>query len=308
MEILIIFINVILPILILIGFGSLLHSKFHLDLHTLAKLNIYYLVPGLILVRLYEAELDWNLFINVFTFFIILGVILYFVSNIISRMFRFSKSLRIAFSHSTLFYNSGNYGVPVNDLVFRQDPAAMAVQVLILTFQNLLVYSYGIITLQPMFKNKLKAFIPYFKMPVTYAMIAGITLNAFNLSFPQFLYIPGTYIADALIAMALLTLGAQVIQLNFTKNMLSVYLSITVRLMLSPLIAIVIISFLDVDSTTAQAMFIASAVPSSVNSAIIAQEYKNETSFAAQAVLASTIFSALTVTVVIYLSNIIFAA
>ncbi|WP_019415685.1 AEC family transporter [Paenisporosarcina sp. TG20] len=306
MEILSIFFNILLPILILIGFGSLLHLKFQFNLNTLAKINIYYLVPGLILIRLYETDLNWELFLKVLLFFIGLSVLLYFVSMIISRVFRFHNGLSTAFSHSALFYNSGNYGISVNDLVFRQDPIAMAVQVLILTFQNLLVYSYGIITLQKINKDMLKASIPYFKMPVLYAMFIGLGLNAFNITLPQFLYISGSYIADSLIAIALLTLGAQVVQLNFTKNMFTVYLNVCVRLLISPILAFIIISFLEVDTITAQALFIASAVPSSVNSAILAQEYENEPAFAAQAVLLSTIFSAITVTFVIYLSRIIF--
>ena len=306
MEIFNIFLNIIVPILILIGLGAFLHLKFNFDLNTLAKINIYYLVPGLIFIRLYETDLAWEMFFKVLVFFIFLSSLLYFVSKLISKLLGFSKGLDIAFSHSSLFYNSGNYGISVNDLAFRQDPIAMAVQVLVLTFQNLLVYSYGIISLQRLDKTKIKAAVPYFKMPVLYAMFFGLILNAFDLTLPQFLYTPGSYIADALIALALLTLGAQVVQLNFTKNMFTVYLSVGVRLIISPLLAFIIIQFLNVDTITAQAMFIASAVPSSVNSAIIAQEYENETAFAAQAVLASTIFSALSVTIVIFLSRILF--
>lgn len=85
--------------------------------------------------------------------------------------------------------------------------------------------------------------------------------------------------------------------------MLPVYISVAVRLTISPLLAYFIISFLDVDSISAQAMFITSALPSSVSSAIIAQEYNNEPSFAAQTVLASTMLSILTMTVVVFLSQ-----
>lgn len=306
MEILSIFINILLPILIIIGMGAILHVKFSFDLNTLAKINIYYLVPGLIFTRLYEADLAWALFLKVLIFFIVLSISLYFVSIFITKILHLTKGQQLAFSHSSLFYNSGNYGISVNELVFKQDAVALAVQVLILTFQNFLVYSYGVITLQKLNKSKPNISIPYFKMPVLYAMVAGLALNAFNATLPQFLYISGSYIADALIGIALLTLGAQVVQLNFSKNMATVYMSVGVRLLASPLLAFIIIQFLDVDLITAQAMFIASAVPSSVNSAILAQEYDNEPEFAAQAVLISTILSAATVTVVIYLSKVIF--
>ncbi|MDY0394104.1 hypothetical protein RWE15_05945 [Virgibacillus halophilus] len=47
------------------------------------------------------------------------------------------KKEKITFSNSVMFFNSGNYGVPVNDLVFKSDPVAMSVQVIMLTLQNI---------------------------------------------------------------------------------------------------------------------------------------------------------------------------
>lgn len=98
--------------------------------------------------------------------------------------------------------------MPVNDLVFRQDPIAMAVQVLIVTFQKLLVYTYGTVTLRKVDIGLLTNLVSYLKMPVLYAMFFGILLYAWNINLPAFIYTPGSYVADALIALALLTLGA----------------------------------------------------------------------------------------------------
>ncbi len=306
MGLLTIFITIVLPIFIIIGIGALLHWQFRFDMNTLAKINIYYLVPGLILIRLYETDLTVSLFAAVFMLVILYSIALFAVSMAISRLFNFKKSMRAAFTNSALYYNSGNYGVPVNDLVFRQDPFAMSIQIIVLTLQNLLIYSFGIFAVQAAKVGKFKALIDYLKMPVTYAMIAGIALSAFNLPMPQFLYTSGTYIANALIGMALLTLGAQVAQLRFTKQAMPVYLSAIVRLIIGPILAYFIIKLTTVDGIVAQAFFIASAMPTSVTTSIIAQEYDNEPAFAAQAVLTSSFFSMATVTFVIYLSNILF--
>src|SRR5699024_2125680 len=97
--------------------------------------------------------------------------VLYFIAYITSRFFRSDKGMKIAFRNSVIFYNSGNYGVPVNDLVFHHDPFAMSIQVIILTFQNILTFSYGIFVLNSVHVGKLKAVLGYFKMPVLYAMV-----------------------------------------------------------------------------------------------------------------------------------------
>ncbi|MGB8001860.1 MAG: AEC family transporter, partial [Anaerobacillus sp.] len=172
-----VFVDIIVPVFILIGLGVVLHRVFQFDLYTLAKVNIYFIVPGFIFLKLYETAFSLSLFLSVLLFFSILIVLLYLISNLVSRLFGYSRSVRASFTNSILFYNSGNYGVPVNDLVFKHDPFAMSIQVIILTFQNILTFSWGIFTLKTVEGNKLSAILGYFKMPVLYAMVIGIGLN-----------------------------------------------------------------------------------------------------------------------------------
>ena len=301
-----VFVDIIVPVFILIGIGVVLHRVFHFDLYTLAKVNIYFVVPGFIFLKLYETAFSLSLFLSVLWFFLILIIVLYFVSSGISRLFRYSKSVRATFTNSILFYNSGNYGVPVNDLVFKHDPFAMSIQVIILTFQNILTFSWGIFALKTVEGNKLSAVVGYFKMPVLYAMILGIGFNLLNVDVPEFVLIPANYIADAMVALALVTLGAQVAQLRFAKNLSVVYVSLILRLIMGPAFAVAIIYLLSLEGVIAQALLISSAMPTAVNSAIIAQEYENEPELAAQIVLASTVFSMVTVTVVISVSRLLF--
>ncbi|MCA0989743.1 AEC family transporter [Pseudalkalibacillus hwajinpoensis] len=301
-----VFIEIIVPVFILIGIGVMLHRIFQFDLYTLAKVNIYFIVPGFIFLKLYETAFSLSLFLSVLTFFSILIVVLYVVSNVISRLFGYSRSVRASFTNSILFYNSGNYGVPVNDLVFKQDPFAMSIQVIILTFQNILTFSWGIFALKTVEGSKVSALLGYFKMPVLYAMLLGIGFNLLDVTVPEFVLIPADYIADSMIAIALLTLGAQVAQLRLAKNLSVVYVSLIIRLLLGPLIALGIIFVLGIEGVTAQALFISSAMPTAVNSAIIAQEYENEPELSAQIVLASTVFSMITVTAVISIGRLLF--
>lgn len=301
-----VFIEIIVPVFILIGIGVMLHRIFQFDLYTLAKVNIYFIVPGFIFLKLYETAFSLALFLKVLTFFSILIVVLYLVSALISRLFGYSRSVRASFTNSILFYNSGNYGVPVNDLVFKHDPFAMSIQVIILTFQNILTFSWGIFALKTVEGSKISALLGYFKMPVLYAMLLGIGFNLLDVKVPTFVLIPADYIADSMIAIALLTLGAQVAQLRLSKNLAVVYVSLIIRLLLGPLIALGIILVLGIDGVTAQALFISSAMPTAVNSAIIAQEYENEPELSAQIVLASTVFSMITVTAVISVGRLLF--
>ncbi|MEK5038224.1 AEC family transporter [Sporosarcina sp. FSL K6-3457] len=305
-ELFVILKDILLPIFVIMGIGFVMQIKFKLNLQTLARLNIYFLVPGFIFVKLSSTQISANLFGNILLFFILYVVLLYGVSHFVGKIIGLEKGEKTTFSNSVMFFNSGNYGVPVNDLVFKSDPLAMSIQVIMLTLQNIFLFSYGIFSLQSIQVGKLKAALGYFKMPVLYAMLAGVATNVFSIPVPSFIWVPANYIADAMIALALLTLGAQVAQIKFAAGLSSVYYSLLLRLAVGPMIALAIIFTFKVDGIVAQALLIGSAMPTSVNSAVIAQEYDNHPDLAAQIVLFSTLISAITVSLVIYLARYLF--
>lgn len=305
-ELLTILKDILLPIFVIMAIGFVMQKKFELNLQTLARLNIYFLVPGFIFVKLHSTEISVKLFSNILLFFILYVVILFIIAHFTGKIIGMEKGEKTTFSNSVMFFNSGNYGVPVNDLVFRSDPLAMSIQVIMLTLQNIFLFSYGIFSLQSIKVGKLRAALGYFRMPVLYAMLAGVVTNAYNISIPSFIWVPANYIADAMIALALLTLGAQVAQIQFMKGLSTVYYSLMIRLVVGPMIALAIIFIFKVDGIVAQALLIGSAMPTSVNSAVIAQEYDNHPTLAAQIVLFSTIISAVTVSLVIYLARYLF--
>lgn len=295
-----------MPVFIVMSIGYAMQKTFNLDISTLAKLNIYFVVPGFIFVKLYSTHFSAQLFLIVLSFFVLYVVVLFVIANFVGNFMKLEKGKKITYRNSVVFYNSGNYGVPVNDLVFRSDPFAMSIQVIMLTLQNIFLFSYGIFSLQSINAGKLKAALGYFKMPVLYAMLAGIFLNLLHVPIPNFIWVPVNYIADAMIGLALFTLGAQVAKIEFTSGLSSVYNSLTLRLIIGPIIALGIIWLFKLDGIMAQALLIGSAMPTSVNSAVIAQEYNHHPDFAAQIVLFSTIISSITVTLVIYLARLLF--
>lgn len=297
-----IFVEIILPIFFIIFIGVIMQKKFQLDLGTLAKMNIYFFSPGIIFTKLYESDLSLKLFFGVIAFSSIVIIIIHFISTCSARLLHLSPTKKMTFSHSTIFYNSGNYGIPVNDLVFKQDPLAMAIQISAMVFQNTLLFSYGVFALNSMQTGKLKALLAYFKMPLFYAMVSGITFNILHVHVPGFITTPISYISNAMVAFALFTLGAQIANIRFSVREISLYVSMFIRLLVAPAIGLIVLKVFGITGVVAQALLISTAMPTSVNSSIIAQEYNNEPEFAAQTVIASTVFSSITLTLVIYIA------
>ena len=82
-----ILLHVILPIMILIGIGLLLHRSFQLEMNTLSKLLFYYYIPALTFVKIYESNASATLIFSVFGFLLIQFVAMYLLSRLISFFF-----------------------------------------------------------------------------------------------------------------------------------------------------------------------------------------------------------------------------
>jgi predicted permease len=298
--------NIILPVFILIGVGVFLHRKFNFDLNTLSKINFYYLIPTVIFVKIYQSSFSIELLVNILTFLIIQTLLLYLISRLITKMFHFDSGLSASFTNSVILNNQGNFGLPVNALVFRNDPFTMSIQIMVMTFQNLLTFTFGLFSVGQDKHRGFSFLNGLVKMPVLHGLLFGLLLNVLDVAIPSFIWIPLENASQGFLSIALITLGAQVAYLNLGSNYLPIYLSSLSRLIISPIIALCIILGLGLDGLTAQALLIASAFPTSRNSALLALEYKNQPEFAAQAVLVSTLLSSLTVTVIVYIAQVLF--
>jgi predicted permease len=301
-----ILVNVIFPVFILIGAGAALHRKFHFDMNTLSKLSTFFLMPCVSFSNIYENNIGGKTLFHILGFLVLQGLSLMILSSLISRTAKFENGLSSTFKNSIVLVNSGNFGLPVSQLVFQHNPLGASIQVLVMIFQNLLTYTYGLFNSVSAKPTNSTAIREFFKNPVIYAFLLGLFLHLLHIKIPKFLWTPIDNTSNAFLAIALITLGAQSAYIKIKSFSLPLILSLLGRLVLSPIVAFTIIYALNLQGTTAQALFIASSFPTSRNSALFALEYDNHPDYAAQAVLMSTLFSMITVSVVVYLSAILF--
>jgi len=296
-----IMLEVVLPVFLLIAVGSWMQKVFKLDLYTLAKINFYCITPAAVFMSMYHSNMSGELLGTVTLFYAIYVLILYIIGSVVSRSFRMNKGMKAAFNNSIMLDNAGNYGLPINALVFRGDPLASSIQALVMSLQSLLTFTYGVLSIQgAKLKGNYRAvIIGFLKMPVPYALLLGILFQAWKLPLPTFLSMPLTYAQQSMVAVALLTLGAQIVKYPIRLYRLDVYISTFIRLLIGPAIGISIVLLLGLEGIAAQALIIASGMPTGVNSSILAEEYDNEPDFAAQTVLISTLLNIITITALI---------
>lgn len=302
----VIVVNVMLPIFSLIAVGAFLHRKFAFDMNTLSKLNTYLLIPAVCFANVYESEMRGNTLFLILCFLVIQNFILIFVSAGIAKAAKFENRLASTFKNSVVLSNNGNFGIPISQLVFQHHPLGLTVQIVVLIFQNILTFTYGLFNAVSAEKKGYHAIRIFLRNPVIYALLLAVILKVFSFNIPNYLWTPIENIANAFLAIALVTLGAQSAFIKIYRFSKPLVLSLLGRLILSPCIGLLVILTLNLEGTTAQALFIASSFPTSRNSSIFALEYGNHPEYAAQIVLVSTVFSMITVTSVVYVAKILF--
>ncbi|MDA2382820.1 AEC family transporter [Bacillus cereus] len=301
-----IILDVILPILILMLIGAILQRKFQFNLKQLSTLITYCLMPAAVFVNIYDISIEISLLLQIIYYLMLYSLSLIIVSHFISKTLKLEKGESAALKNSISLMNSGNYGLPVSQLIFSHNPVGVSIQIFIVIFQNLLTYSYGIYNLLSATKTIGGIIQSFLRLPVFHALVLGVLFQSFKIQIPNSILLPLNQLANGFVAIALILLGAQLsnIKLNFFHRVIT--WALIGRLLMGPLLALAVIYILNIDGIVAQSLFIASSFPTSRNTSTIAMEYQIEPELHAQIVLFSTLFSIITVTVVIYLSYILF--
>jgi malate permease and related proteins len=304
-----ILVNNIAPVFILIFLGYLLGKKFKLDIRSFSKINLYVYVPALVFVKLYETRIESE-HLQALLYAVIYMAALAVLAAILSRIRKQTKPMGNAFANSIMFYNSGNFGLPLVTLVFQNSPYlayAVSIQIMVLLVQNLSTNTIGIFNAGRSKKNLLGSLKSVFMMPSVYAIAAALVLKCIPIDFTKtYIWPAAVYVKDGLVSIALLTLGIQLSKSVFEFKNAEVYIATFVRLVGGPALALLIITLMGIHGEMARVLLISSSVPTAVNTALIAVELDNEKDFASQVVMTSTLLCSVTLTVVIYLSTILF--
>jgi hypothetical protein len=292
------FINVILPIFLVIAAGAVMNTAFHIDIKSLTKLQFYILMPSMLFLKVYESQLSSQVIKAATTVTLTAIISIVAMSMIIARFRGYSKSESSVFVNSSTFFNSGNYSLPLIQLLFN-DPVAVSIQAIILMAHNVAFFTIGIFTASSGNRSPKEALINVLKMPLLYIMAFAAIMKSSGVIIPDPILDPLKILTDGYMAIALLTLGAQLSETKFTISNSRLYLSSFIRLIVSPAIAFLIVTLLGIDGLLARVLVIGLGAPTAVNVVLTSIELDNEPEFASQAVFTSTILSMITINLVI---------
>ncbi|MDF2683612.1 MAG: family transporter [Brevibacillus sp.] len=289
-----IFLQVILPVLLIFFSGYILQRIFKLDLKPISTLAIYVLTTALVFRTFYKTALDLQLFYIVVISMLLLGALI-LLTLLSAKLFKYDKQQESAMMLSTAFMNSGNYGTPI--ILFAFGDAGFTYAVQIMVFHSIIMGVFGVYFASRGKGGVGTAIKAVLKQPSNYAVVVAILFQQFQIAIPESYYQAIDLVAQAAIPVIMLILGMQLANVSsstFEWQELSV--ASVIRLVASPLLAYVICLFFPIDPLLQNVLVILAAMPSAATTAIYAIQFNMRPQFVSSSVLVTTVISVGTLT------------
>lgn len=289
-------ISAVLPVTLVALAGVWVGRTFLLDLKTLARLNIYVLLPALVLTGLYDNTLALGSALGIVAVFLLNSIVLYLLAIALGKGLKLPLDTRKSLVATTLLANSGNIGLPF--ILFALGEAGLERAIVYLVASSISIAIAGPIILKG---EGISAGVKVtLNLPVFWATLMGLALQAFAWSVPLAVNRALALLSDAAIPVALLTLGIQLArtQLVFGRYEL---LSAGLRLLVSPLSAYGIGRLLGLAGLDLAVLVMQAAMPVAVNTLIWVTELGGDTVRVAKTIVLSTVLSFASLPLVLWL-------
>ena len=201
---------------------------------------------------------------------------------------------------SAVIYNAGNFGIPVALRAFG--PAGAAVQAVVVMMANLALWGAGYAVMATAAGQGIKgAILGYLKLPMVYLLILAFVLRGMNIPLPEPILYSLKLLADGLVPLALMTLGAQLALQARWPRWKAVLPVAAVKLLLLPAVTAGVVVAMGLWPWPGAALIVSAAGPTAVNTLLLTIEQKGDVELAAECVFWTTVLAAVTVTIVLAL-------
>jgi len=286
--------NNILPIILLSGAGFALGKLLHIDSRSLGRVVFYVFSPVLIFDLLIQNQLKLSeaavVIAFAFSFILLMGA----VTLLLGYFLKLERPALISILITTMFANTGNYGLPLVSFAFGEQALSYAGIYFVTT--TFLFYTLGVLLASLGHMNIRDAVLGLFRIPTMYAALLAIIINMWNLQIPAPISRSIELAAGGTIPLMLILLGVQLTHVEFSGNIRALQLSVSLRLLFAPLAALLFAALFGLQGFTRQGSVTQASMPSMVSATVLATEYDLDAKLVTAVVFISTLLSPLTLT------------
>jgi predicted permease len=289
-----VFANNILPIILLSGAGFALARLLHVDSRSLGRVVFYVLSPTLIFDLLLKNQLDLKEAGIVIGFTIAIVTVMGVITLLLGSLLKLERHALVAVIITSMFANTGNYGLPLVSFAFGEQALSYAGIYFVTT--TFLFFSVGVFIASLGHMSVQEAALGLFKIPVLYAVLLAVILNASGAVIPTPVMRAVDLASGATIPLMLILLGIELSRVTVAGNFRAIRLSVALRLLAAPLLGLLLAALFGIRGLARSAVVTQVSMPSIVSSAVLATEYQLDSKLVTAIIFISTLLSPLTLT------------
>ncbi|MFZ0012880.1 MAG: AEC family transporter [Acidimicrobiia bacterium] len=290
-------IDVLVPVFAIVAVGFAIARTVGVEPRALATLAYWVLGPAFIFDVLSTAEIDPDVVFKVVAAAALTMIGAGLLAALVMRLVGASFSTLAATVLTSIHGNVGNFGLAIS--VFAFGSGALPIAGIVMVTVNTLGILTGVGLASVRHGSILRAAGTAVASPLALAVIPALGVNLTDASLPIWLDRPVSLLAAAMIPVMLLTLGIQLAGMPRALPSPRVGLPISIKLIVSPLIAWLAVTLLVLDGIASEVVILQAAMPAAVFTSLIALEHDLEADYVTSVVLVGTLISAATLPVVI---------
>lgn len=288
------FANNILPILLLGGAGFALGKLLDINARSLGRVVFYVFSPVLIFDLLLQNRLKIDEAIGVILLTICVVLSMGIITFLLGTLFKLDRPTLTSILITTMFANTGNYGLPLVSFAFGEQ--ALSYAGIYFATTTLLFYTLGVLIASLGHMSLKEAALGLFRIPTLYAVILAILINAFGLQIPGPVERAVDLAAGGTIPLMLILLGVELTRVQLSGSVRAMQLSVSLRLLIAPMIAMLLTGLFGIGGAARQGSVTQASMPSMVSATVLATEYQLDSKLVTAVIFISTLLSPLTLT------------
>ena len=292
-----VFLNVVTPVFILVVIGYFVGPRLNIEARSLSRTAYFVFIPAFVFNIISEAKIDSELALQMLSFILVAQIAVALLGFMVGKALRQSREITAAFVLIATFGNVGNFGLPL--IVFRLGETARTFATVYFVATVFISFVICVGVASWVRSGGVTAVFSVFKTPALIALIPALVFNITDVEVPIFLSRLSGLLGQAMIPVMLITLGVQMGEIPKIKINFNVFAASTVRLIGGPVLALLIVPYFGLEGLERSTGILQAAMPAAVLASIIALEYKLLPEFVTTTVLFSTLYSILTLTVIL---------
>ncbi|MBE0599445.1 MAG: AEC family transporter [Desulfuromonadales bacterium] len=292
------FVQIILPVFLVVFSGFVLERTAKLDFRTLSVSSLYLFSPCLVFSALMKQEVSFSLAGQIGLFMLLYTAAMLILSLTAGYLLRFDRETRSALHLATVMMNIGNFGLPLTWFAFGQP--GLEISILTFFFFNLVLSSLAIVLAQGSTATLRQAVTNAMKIPIFHAGILALALQAIGARVPELVLRPVDLLGQAAIPLMLVLLGMQLARTRLQSGAGFFSLAALLRLAVAPLLALALTWLLGIGGLAQKVIILQTSTPSAILPLLYALKFGSRPDLVAGAIFVTTLLSAISLTILLY--------